>query len=83
MTASGCESIERTRGRRTLTVILASLLRTALAAGIDPQVYFRDVLLRIGLETDVAKLTPHAWKEHLGVEVQARRNDILQRILGE
>jgi hypothetical protein len=54
-------------------VILASLLRTALAAGIDPQVYCRDVLLRIGQETDVAKLTPHASKEIFAAEVQARR----------
>jgi hypothetical protein len=41
------------------------------------------VLLRIGQETDVAKLTPHAWQEHFADEVQARRDEILQRILGE
>ena len=73
---------QRDTGGET-AVILASLLRTALAANIDPQVYFRDVLLRIGQETDVAKLTPHAWKENFAAEVQARRDEILQRILGD
>ena len=72
---------QRDTGGKT-AAILASLLRTAMAAGIDPRTYFRDVMLRVSREEDVAKLTPHAWKEHFEAEVLARRDDVLQRILG-
>jgi len=39
---------------------LLNLVMTAKAIGLKPQTYIRDVLFRIGRETDVAKLTPHA-----------------------
>ena len=72
---------QRDTGGKT-AAILASLLRTALAAGVDPKTYFRDVMLRVGREQDVAKLTPHAWKEHFEADVLARRDGILRRIVG-
>ena len=49
--------------------ILMSLVRTAKEIGLDPRLYLRDVLLRIGHESDVAKLTPHGWKQHFAVDV--------------
>lgn len=48
---------------------LMSLVRTAKEIGLDPKIYLRDVLLRTGHETDVAKLTPHGWKKHFADEV--------------
>jgi transposase len=72
---------QRDTGGRT-AVILASLLRTALAVGIDAGAYFRDVMARISHETDVEKLTPHGWKQHYEAEVKDRRDEILHRILG-
>ena len=44
--------------------ILLSLVRSAYAIGVDPRVYLRDVLTRIAVETDVAKLSPRGWKQH-------------------
>lgn len=61
--------------------ILASLLRTSLAMGIDARAYLRDVLIRIAFESDVAKLTPHGWKKHFEADVTARRDEVLRRIL--
>src|SRR5882672_998440 len=40
---------------------------------VDPRTYLRDVLLRVGSETDIAKLTPHGWKKHFEAEVGARK----------
>ncbi|MEZ6038834.1 MAG: IS66 family transposase [Planctomycetota bacterium] len=70
----------QTEGGGKTAAILASLLQTARAAGINPQDYFRDVLLRIGSETDVAKLTPHGWKQHFAQEVADHHEDILCRL---
>ena len=73
---------QRESGGRT-AAILFSLLKTAEAAGIDPLPYFRDVLVRIDLERDTAKLLPHAWKEHFADEVAERRQAALRLITGE
>ena len=51
-------------------VVLLSLVMTAKAAGIDPRQYLRDVMLRIARESDVAKLTPHGWRENFRAEVE-------------
>jgi transposase len=70
----------QTEGGGKTAAVLASLLQTARAIGIDPKNYFRDVLLRIGSETDVSKLTPHGWKQHFAQDVAAHREDILCRL---
>jgi len=72
---------ERERGGETAVVIL-SLVMTAKAIGIDPRVYLRDVMLRIARESDVAKLTPHGWREHFQAEVAAARDAALARFAG-
>jgi hypothetical protein len=46
--------------------VLFSLIATCREIGIEPRVYLWDVMQRIAVETDVAKLTPHGWKEHFG-----------------
>ncbi len=70
----------QTEGGGKTAAVLASLLQTARAIGLDPRVYFRDVLLRIGTETDVAKLTPHGWRQHFAREVADHHEDILCRL---
>ena len=64
-------------------VVLLSLVMTAKAAGVDPSQYLRDVMLRIGRETDVAKLTPHAWREHFLPQVEEERRAATAYFLGE
>lgn len=44
--------------------VLFSLIATCREIKIEPRVYLWDVMQRISVETDVAKLTPHGWKEH-------------------
>ncbi len=61
--------------------VLYTLVRTCHAIGINPREYLRDVLLRIGTETDIAKLTPHGWKKHFQAEVRARHQRILDRLV--
>lgn len=63
-------------------VVLMSLLMSAKAAGLDPRVYFRDVLLRIARESDPAKLVPLGWREHFAAEVAAERDAAIAKILG-
>lgn len=70
----------QTEGGGKVAAILASLLQTARAIGIDPKTYFRDVLLRISSETDVAKLTPRGWKQHFAQDVADHHEDILVRL---
>ena len=70
----------QTEGGGRTGAVLASLLQTARAVGIDPKTYFRDVLLRIGSETDVTNLTPHGWKQHFAAEVEDHHEDILCRL---
>ena len=53
-----------------------------MAVGIDARAYLRDVIVRIAHESDIAKLTPHGWKQHFEHEVGARRDEILRRIIG-
>jgi hypothetical protein len=57
-----------------------SLVETCKAAGVNPREYLQDVLLRISTCSDVAKLTPHGWKEHFLPEVERRRRDALERL---
>ena len=45
----------------------------------DCRTYFRNVLLRIGSETYVAKLTPHGWKQHFAQDIADHHEDILCR----
>ena len=71
---------QRDSGGKT-AAILASMLRTAMAVGIDARAYLRDVLVRIGHESDIAKLTPHGWKLAFQDQVSARRDEILRRIV--
>ena len=66
-------------GRRA--AILLSLVMTAKAIGIDPVMYLRDVLLRIGSESDVDKLTPHGWKLHFAEQVALDRETAVARLL--
>ncbi|MCC7014842.1 MAG: IS66 family transposase [Planctomycetes bacterium] len=61
--------------------VLYTLVRTCHEIGINPRDYLRDVLLRIGVETDVAKLTPHGWKQHFETEVRERKQRILDRLV--
>ena len=70
----------QTEGGGKTAAVLASLLQTARANGLDPKTYFRDVLLRIGEESDVTKLTPHGWKQHFAQEVADHQEDILCRL---
>jgi transposase len=70
----------QTEGGGKTASILATLLHTAKAAGVDPKVYFRDVLLRIDEESDVTKLTPHGWKQHFAKDVADHQEDILCRL---
>jgi transposase len=51
--------------------VLYSLVQTCKEIGIVPQTYLRDVLLRIGHESDVKKLTPSGWKRHFAAEVES------------
>lgn len=73
---------QRVGGGRT-AAILMSLLMTAKAAGVDPREYFRDVLLRISTCSDVRTLTPHGWKERWEPEVRAKRQEVLDLLLGD
>ena len=66
-------------GRRA--AILYSLVETCKAIGVDPREYFRDVLLRISTCSEVAKLTPHGWKQHFQAAVAAQRQAVLDRLL--
>ncbi|MCA9630254.1 MAG: transposase [Myxococcales bacterium] len=61
-------------------VILMSLLRTAMAAGVDPQAWLRDVLVRMDHERDYEKLLPAAWKLHFADELDAKRQDLIRRL---
>lgn len=70
----------QTEGGGKTGAVLASLLQTARAIGLDPRAYFRDVLLRIGTETDVKKLTPHGWKQHFAQDVADHHEDIVCRL---
>ncbi len=72
----------QTEGGGETAVVLLSLVMTAKAAAIDPRISLRDVLLRVARETDVAKLTPHGWREHFQAEVEEERQAALASFLG-
>ncbi|MEZ6015612.1 MAG: transposase [Planctomycetota bacterium] len=61
-------------------VILMSLLRTAIAAGVDLQAWLRDVLVRMDHERDYEKLLPAAWKLRFADELDAKRQDLIRRL---
>lgn len=65
------------------TAVILSLLNTAKVIGLVPQVYFRDVLLRLARCSDVSKLTPHGWKEHFAQQVERDRRDLIERLVGK
>ena len=52
---------------------------SAKAIGLNPKAYLKDVLLRISSESDVAKLTPHGWKEHYAEEVRLENQAVWDR----
>jgi transposase len=58
-------------------VILLSLVMTAKAIGLNPQIYLRDIQSRLAHETDVRKLTPHGWKEHFAEQVEYERRVVV------
>jgi len=68
-------------GGITAAVVL-SLLVTAKAVGLVPQLYLRDVLLRIAKCSDVTKLTPRGWKVHFAEAVEKDRRDLRDRLVG-
>lgn len=57
--------------------VLMSLVRTAEAIGVEPRTYLADVLTRISVCSDVARLTPHGWKQHFAAEIAERRHRLL------
>jgi transposase len=59
---------------------LLTLVMSAKEAGIDPRLYIRDVLLRIGRCSDVTTLTPKGWKTRWLPEVDAHRQSIIERM---
>jgi transposase len=61
--------------------ILMSLLMSAKAIGLNPTLYFRDVLLRVARCSDVGKLTPRGWKEHFAAEVESKRDEFVRRFV--
>ena len=64
-------------GKTVIAVNLALLAARAgyrtLLVDLDPGLGNVDVHLRIARETDVAKLTPHGWREHFQDEVEKQR----------
>ena len=54
-----------------------SLVETCKEIGVNPREYLRDVLQRISKCSEVAKLTPHGWKEHFLPEVERARDALL------
>lgn len=72
----------QTEGGGDTAVVLLSLVMTAKAVGLDPRIYLRDTMLRIGRESDVAKLTPHGWREHFQPEVEEVRRAALAHFVG-
>lgn len=64
-------------------VVLASLLQTAKAIGLDARSYFRDLMTRISTCSDVKKLTPHGWREHFAGEVEERQQRAMRIITAQ
>lgn len=69
------------RGGEAAAVIY-SLIATCKEHDVDPRLYLRDVLLRIGKVSDVSELTPYGWKAKWAPVVQAHRASILERFVG-
>jgi len=58
--------------------VLFSLVATCRNLGVEPRAYLRDVLERLATETDVSRLTPHAWKAERQAAVQGRELALLR-----
>lgn len=67
------------RGGKTAAVMY-SLIATCKEHDVDPRIYLRDVLLRIGQVSDVRELTPYGWKAKWAPVVEAHRASILERL---
>jgi len=72
----------QTEGGGDTAAVLLSLVMTAKAIGIDPRIYLRDMMLRIGRESDAAKLTPHGWREHYQAQVEREQKAALALLAG-
>lgn len=57
-----------------------SLFRTLVGIGLNPLVYFRDLMLRVGSCDDVRRLTPHGWREHFLAEVDEKRRSLIDEL---
>ena len=68
-------------GGGRVAATLMSLLMTCRDAGIDPRIYFRDVLLRIATCSNARDLTPHRWKERFWPEVERHTHLVLDRLV--
>ncbi|QDU68508.1 IS66 family transposase [Engelhardtia mirabilis] len=68
-------------GGETAEVML-SLVMTTRAIGLNVQSLLRDVLLRIGREPDVSKLTPLGPKVHFAAEVEVARRAAMAYFAG-
>ena len=55
----------------------------AKSIDLNPTIYLRDLLVRIGRESDVSKLTPHGWKEHFAEQVAAEHEAAVARLTGK
>jgi hypothetical protein len=65
-----------TEARGKTASIMMSRVQSTEAAGVNVKLYLCDVLQRIGTESDLHKLLPHAWKERFEPEVLARGNGL-------
>ncbi len=67
----------QSEGGGQTAVTLLSLVMTAKAIGLNPQIYLHDIQFRLAHETDVRKLTPHGWKEHFSEQVEYERRVVV------
>lgn len=70
------------RGGRVAAIPMSPLI-TAKAADVDPNDYFKDVLLRISEPGVTANgMAPRAWNKRFEAEVSTCGNEILRKIVG-
>jgi hypothetical protein len=64
--------------------VLMSLVNTCKALGINPHDYLQDVLVRLAIETDVARLTPLGWMQDQEAARRVERNRLaIARVVRE
>jgi hypothetical protein len=71
------------RGGQAAAVFYTGV-QTRKEIAVVPQTYLRNVLLRIGRESDLKRLTPHCWKQHFATEFEqelARAGRVLRDAL--